>query len=228
MKAVQFVNLMQDVKDHLASYSAGPAGTLAIGAPNSMARFSVPDLLQGYRRLHPNIRFDFITTQSSHVCRLVEQGKVDLGFFNGDIPFQGKRLLYKTEQAYIATSEALDMGKLGQSTYITYVKDPYTQQIIEQWWREHFYPPLPQGLTVRHADICKEMILKGLGYTVFFARDYMADYPQFIHPLCHKDGSPVLRNTWLAYTESSGQKAQVRDFIRCIMNPPDAPPQGVG
>ncbi|MEW4413255.1 LysR family transcriptional regulator [Clostridium sp. AN503] len=235
VKAVQFNNMMQEVKEHLISFSSQPGGVLTLGAPNSMARFAIPELLQEYRRLRPGVQFDFITTQSSHVCRLVEQGKADLGFINGEIPFQGKRLLYKTEQAYIASSEALDMDHLEKYTYITYIKDSYTQQIIEQWWNEHYYTPLPRGLTVRHADICKEMILKGLGYTVFFAWDYMADYPQFIHPLCHRDGSPLLRNTWLIYTENSIRKPQVDDFIRCItahaaaapelsLNPPGSQP----
>lgn len=219
VKAVQFNNMMQEVREQLLHYSAEPGGTLTLGAPNSMARFAIPELLQEYRRLRPGIQFDFITAQSSQVCRLVEQRKADLGFINGEIPFQGKRLLYKTEQAYIASSEPLDMDHLEKYTYITYMKDSYTQQIIEQWWTEHYYSPLPRGLTVRHADICKEMILKGLGYTVFFAKDYMADYPQYIHPLCHRDKSPLLRNTWLIYTENSAQKPQVQDFIQSVILP---------
>lgn len=230
-KAVQFLNLMQEVKEHLASCRADSNGVLSLGAPNSMARFTVPALLQEYRRLHPGIQLDLVTAQSSHVCRLVEQGKTDLGFINGEIPFQGKRLLYKTEQAYIAGIEKPDMDKLEQYmrqyTYITYVKDTYTQQIIEQWWREYSFKPLPSGLTVRHADICREMILKGLGYTVFFSRDYMADYPQYIYPLCHKDGRPLLRSTWLIYTETSGQKAQVQDFIRTVTGQTESEPSAM-
>ncbi len=130
VKAVQFNNMMQEIREHLASLSAGPGGVLTLGAPNSMARFSIPALLQEYRLLRPGIQFDLITAQSGQVCRLVEQGKADLGFINGEIPFQGKRLLYKTEQAYIAGSEPLDMEHLEKYTYITYVKDSYTQLII--------------------------------------------------------------------------------------------------
>lgn len=218
VKAVQINGLMDEIKNHLAQNQNEPADVLSIGAPNSMARFSLPVLLQQYRLEHPRIQYDLTTNLSSKITRLVERGKLDLGFVSGEIPFSGEKQLFKTEHAYLASVEPLDISQLNRHPYITYFKDPYSQQLIEQWWQEYYYSPLPNGLTVKHGEICKEMILKGLGYSIFFIRDYLADHPQFIQPLYHKDESPLTRNTWLIYQKESLQKPHVKSFINNIIS----------
>lgn len=221
VKATQVMSIMQEVKEHLSHLKEEPAGTLTIGAPNSMARFSLPAILQRYRQRHPNIQFDITTERSSKICRMVEQGALDIGFVKGEFPFSGVKLRYDTECAYLASITPVDMTRLNRLPYITYFKDDYTQKLLEQWWGEYYFSPLPQGLVVQNGDICKEMILKGLGYSIFFVSEYMESYPQYCTPLFHKDGSPLARPSCLIYHKDSAREAVIQDFIQCVISPDD-------
>ncbi len=215
VKATQFLSLMDEVNRHLTELKEEPSGTLCIGASNSMARFSLPGLLQYYQESHPGISFEITTSLSSQLCKRVERRELDLAFAFGDIPFKGVKYRFASEQAYLASVKPLDMSRLSSYPYITYFKDKYTQQLIENWWAEYYLTPFPRGLVVQHGDICREMILKGLGYSFFFVRGYMADHPQYVYPLHYKDGTPLLRNTWLLCPDQpENLRPEVQSFIR--------------
>lgn len=216
VKSTQILDIMQEIREHLTYLKDEPSGILSIGAPNSMARFSLPTIMQSYKKLHPNINFDITTDRSSKISLLVEQGILDLGFVKGDFPFSGEKYLFDTEYAYLASTTPLDIRQLPGQPYITYFKDAYTQNLLEQWWSEYFFSPLPQGLVVQNGDICKEMILKGLGFSIFFVKEYMEGYPEFCTPLYHKDGSPLSRPAWLIYHEDLAKKSMIQDFITCV------------
>lgn len=157
---------------------------------------------------------------------MVEQGTFDLGFINGDLPFQGDKFLYQVERGVLFSLEPLNIKQLSTRSYITYFKDPYTQTLIEQWWREHYFSKLPKGLTVQQGDICRELVFKGLGYSIFFAEGYMADHPEMMHPLSHRDRRPLIRNTWLIFAKGALKKPAVQKFIESIQPfPSDAEPQ---
>lgn len=212
VKAAQLTGIMNEIQNHLEQFRREPSGILRIGASNSMTRSTIPLLLQTFCRKHPHIQFELTTKRSSDIAKLVEQGRLDCGFINGDIPFTGEKRLFRTETAYIASASPPDMETLEQAPYITYQKDRYTQELIEQWWHEYYRSPMPQGLTMQHADLCRELILKGLGYSIFFVRDYMEAHPEFIHPLFHKDGTPLTRNTWFLFQPENADYAPLRAF----------------
>ncbi|MCI8660860.1 MAG: LysR family transcriptional regulator [Lachnospiraceae bacterium] len=217
VKASQITAILREIRDHLALSSQEEPSTLLVGASNSMARSSLPGLIQTHRLTHPHVQFEIITERSSQLTRLMEQGRLDLAFVNGEIPFSGEKLLFRREHAYLASTMPLKPEDLNQYPYLTYYKDPCTQSILEHWWQEYHSSPFPTGLKVQHGDICREMVLKGLGYSIFFVQDYMADYPQYQYTLYHRDGTPLLRNTWLIFTSHSFQKKQVREFVEKFM-----------
>ena len=99
--------------------------------------------------LHPHLRFDLVTRLSSQLAGMVEQGKLQLGFINGSVDFSGEKKLVLREQAYLASSQSVSLDRLPSLPYLTYFKDPCTQQLLESWWQEHYRSPFPRGLTVK-------------------------------------------------------------------------------
>ncbi|MDO4268576.1 MAG: LysR family transcriptional regulator [Eubacteriales bacterium] len=214
VKSAQFQSLMQEIHTHLSQMTKEPDRCLSIGASSSITRYFLPALLQAFQLAHPHARFDITTGLSSQISHMVEQRKLDLGLVNGEFPFSGSKYLFRTEQGYLASSTPPDMALLPSLPYITYFKDRNTQNLIEQWWRENYASPFPQGLTVRDGDICKSMIARGLGYSFFFTREYMEEYPEYIHPLFHRDGSPLVRSAWIVCMPEAEQNQDVMDFLR--------------
>ena len=122
-----------------------------------------------------------------------------------------KRVL--VEHAYLACSFPISLEQLPSLPYLTYFKDPASQRLIENWWREHYPSPFPQGLTVKDGTICREMIFQGLGYSIFFTKGYMEDRPEYQMPLYHREGRPFTRSTWLIWQQSRCRSNILQEFI---------------
>lgn len=218
VKAMQIRNISDEIRKHFDALGSAVSRHISIGATNSFSRSALPDILQKYRLSHPRTDIEITTGYSSNIARLVELKKLDLGFINGNVPFRGERRLFCTDHAYLASTVCLDMERLDEYPSITYFSDPYTSEILENWWHELYTSPYPRGLKVPHGDICREMVLKGLGYSIFFIRDYMADYPEYIYPLYHKDGSPLLRSTWVITSEHADENPAAAEFLQTLFH----------
>ncbi len=215
-KASQFQGMEEEIRAYLSKQKSLPSGSITIGASSSFTRFYLPSIIEDFRRYNPNIQFDIVTSLSNEVGRMVEQRKVDIGFVNGDFPFSGDKELILAEHGYIASNTAPDMDHLYNAPYLSYFNDKNTQSIIENWWKEHYTVPLPKGLAVKDGDICKSMVIRGLGYSIFFSHGYMEDFPENIYPLYHKDRSPLLRNLWILYSSGSKEKNTTIEFLKSV------------
>lgn len=223
-RAAQINEIMEQTKRYLSQTAEERKTVLKIGASNSLSRFSMPAILGKYRTEHPGVQYALFTDNSTKITKLLERGKIDIGFICGDIPFSGERQFLGTEQAYLASSSPIDLsGAMPKSLpFIKYLTDPYSLKLIEAWWQEQFFTPLPQGcLTVENAGICKEMILRGLGFSIFFTAGYMEDFPEMKYPLYHKDKSPLVRRTWIIYKSGARADDQVRQFLDAVCDEAD-------
>lgn len=229
VKASQINAILSEIEHHIAESKAAPTGTIRLGSTNAVTRSSLPELLRSFRLKHPGYSVDLTIRHSSVLADLVSDGSLDLALINGDLPFQGEKMLYKKEQGYIACSFALDFDHLQNYPYITYKKDPYTDILIKTWWDQHYHAETPHGLTVDHGDLARELVLKGLGYCFFFAPEYMQGHESCIHMLTNLDGSPLIRNTWLIFSKHAKKNAAVQAFIENLTGPaspasPEVPP----
>ena len=216
VKAAQINTIFQEARQHLAQLQSEADDVLSIGASSSIARFFLPAYLQRFRAVHPRIRFELATHLSSQIAAMVEQGKLQLGLVNGDLAFSGEKKRVLVEHAYLACSFPISLEQLPSLPYLTYFKDPASQRLIENWWREHYPSPFPQGLTVKDGTICREMIFQGLGYSIFFTKGYMEDRPEYQMPLYHRDGTPFTRSTWLIWQQSRCRSNILQELIHLI------------
>lgn len=221
VKAAQINSIFQETRQQLSLMSQEISEPLSIGSSSSIARFFLPFYLQKLKVLHPHVQFHLVTRLSSQIISLVQHQKLQMGFVNGNLNFSGEKKKILTEQAYLASSSPISLEQLPSQPYLTYFKDPRSQRLLEDWWQEHFLSPFPPGLTVKDGTICKEMICRGLGYSIFFTREYMEDHPDYIQPLYHKDGTPLCRDTWLIWQKDSCQGTFAEELIHMI---PEARP----
>lgn len=213
VKASQINAILTEIEHHITEKKAAPTGTIRLGSTNAVTRSSLPELLRTFRLKSPGYQVELTVKHSSELANLVSGDSLDLALINGDLPFQGEKMLYKKEQGYIACSFPLDFQHLQGYPYITYKRDPYTDILIKTWWNQHYHADVPHGLAVDHGDLARELVLKGLGYCFFFAPEYMQDHPECIHPLTHLDGSPVTRNTWLLINAHAKNSTAVQAFL---------------
>jgi DNA-binding transcriptional LysR family regulator len=57
-----------------------PAGTLTVGAPETILTYRLPRILQRFRRAHPRVQLIFRPTPNAELQRAIGEGTLDVGF----------------------------------------------------------------------------------------------------------------------------------------------------
>lgn len=213
LRAQEILKIYDEVITKLNEINEIETITLRIGVPNSFARFTLPNLLQQFHKKYPNIDFNITTNFSSNVLKMLQKKEIDLGFVRGDISFDGSKYLFSNEQAYIANLDRITLNDLPKTPQISYLHDSYSKKLFESWWQDHFSSPPLYGMNVNHGDTCREMVLNGLGYGLFYVSGYVENTNVYTMPLFFKDGMSFTRNTWLVYYEDELSNSMINKFI---------------
>ncbi|GGE42187.1 hypothetical protein GCM10011391_21230 [Pullulanibacillus camelliae] len=215
-KAGDVLSLLEEVKHHLLLIDEGKTGTLKIGTPHSFGRFVLPSLLQKYKTSHHDINFDIKTGMSGEVVKLVRNKEVHIGFIRGDHDFEGEKYLLDQEEGYVAFNKKIQLSDLPKLPRIEYTRDPVTVKLIDNWWRAHFDTLPTIGFQVNNLDSCWEMVLKGLGFGIFFGPAIVPESEYFKLSMPTKEGALLERNTWMIYRQDYIETALVNTFIKFV------------
>jgi DNA-binding transcriptional LysR family regulator len=216
-KAEAILGLFEDVRQYLAFISGGKKGVLKIGAPNSYSRLALPRLMKQFAEICPDVRFDISTAASNIVLEMVESRAVHLGFVCGNYPSGLEKMLISTDQTYVVSRPPLKMTELPYMPRIEFPFEPTILTACEKWWNERFNTPPMTVIRVNHADICRAMILEGLGYGIFPNLGYINKEDKLAAvPLEYKDGSRLLRETSLFYHREDTRNPLIKGFVQFI------------
>lgn len=213
-KAVEILNMIDSVKLHITASRGELNGRLRLGAPNSFMNFVIPTLLEQFNSLYPNVQIDLHTDLSHELLRNLERGEMDASFIRGNHDTFLKKQLVSTDQIYIFSSTPIQPSDLPKLPQITYTKEKSVVNASKRWWQERFDEPPYIRLRVHTADVCLQLVKKGLGYAFFSdKRYYNPEDHLYIYPLTYLDGTCFRRNSWLAYNEDDLGNPILSHFI---------------
>ena len=174
-----------------------------IGSSYTYGKYELGELMIRYRRDHPGVHFNVITEGSDSLFRRMLDGTIDVAFIRGDYEGSVNRTLVERANAYIVTSQPVLISDLKQMTRIGYSTNRQTQKLLDNWYTEQFGTPAPANMIVGYIDVAWQLVEKGTGYVCCFVPDhYEGKNRLFLTPMCHRDGTPVSRNTWFLYPNS--------------------------
>ncbi|WP_333593398.1 LysR family transcriptional regulator, partial [Anaerospora hongkongensis] len=154
----------RQLKDDLLNMEDAVTGTLRLGSAHVFTKHRLPGLLKVFKNNYPNVEFKVTTTRSKDIFSLLYKQDIQVGFIRGASGWNGEKHLLFEEAICIASKEPFDIMDLPQLPRIDYQTDPTIQALIDNWWRETYPVPPLISMNVDRVDICKEMILNGLGY----------------------------------------------------------------
>lgn len=201
------------IKEHVANMSSDVKGTLRLAAPNYLARFKLPQLLGRFKERYPQVEFDVINAWSRDICSLLYNQDVHVGFVRTDYGWSSEKYLLHQEPLCIASKERISFTDLPKLARIDYHTDASYKAFLDTWWSENFSQPPKVSMTVSQLDICKSMVVNGLGYGILPNTVFDAAEPVFQIPIKDKKGNPILRNTWMLYQKEILELKMVRLFI---------------
>lgn len=204
-----------EVRRHLLKIGDGHAGLIKLGMTNAFARYTLPPCLKRYKAHHAEVGFDISTEISSHIVRQLEDDIIHVGFIRGDFEGGFERQLMATEQAYLVNGEPIELSELPKLPQISYLSDPISRRLLDNWWSNHFPKPPLIGMRANHGDTCLEMIANGLGYGIFLSPNFLGPSASlFKCPLFYADGSPFERQSWMIWKKDSAEIPLVARFLR--------------
>ncbi|WP_181995552.1 LysR family transcriptional regulator [Clostridium sp. AM58-1XD] len=214
-KAEQILSIHQEICQTLHSMQSDTAGSLKLFADNSCGRFVLPQLLNSFHQNRPGIKVTASSALRAKVIHSIERGESHVGIVKGYIDhYTGYISRLSQEQGCILYKEAFSISDLPYLPRIDFVMDPYNQSLIDEWWYSHFSIPPLIGMRVSHGEIAREMVMNGLGYSIFLSRAYTAGCKHlFISPLIYGDGRPVIRDTVIFCKSDYLKLPFVKDFI---------------
>jgi len=211
--AQQMLTNIRQIKEQVINMGADIKGTLRVGASNYLSKHKIPRLLGLFKEKYPNVEFNVITTWSRDICSLLNNQDVHVGFVRSDFSWRGEKHILYEEPICIASKNAISLNDLPKLPRIDYHTDESYKMLLDSWWSNNYAQPPTIGMTVSYLDICKSMVINGLGYAIVPSN--LLDDAKDIHKIyiTDKEENLILRKTWMLYQKEIVEIKIVRIFF---------------
>lgn len=188
-------------------------GTLRIGASFFTVRYILPDLLIGFKQLHPQVEFHLESAWSSEIARMVQTGDLHVGFIRNEAVRADNKLELIRERTYVCSKYPINMERLPEEPQISYRSDPLVKAKLNTWWSDHYTRPPYVSMEVDQMGTCAEMVARGLGYGILSELPASQIPDLYKYEIFHQNGEPYFRYVWLTHTNTARQLKLVNRFI---------------
>lgn len=212
-----YLRFLNETKRELERMKTQGDTVINIGSSYTYSKYDLGELMINYRRLHPEVHFNVVTEGSDGLFRRMLDGTIDVAFIQGDYDGSLNKILVRRNQAYVVTKNPVLLSDLRGMTRIGYSTNQQTQKMLDDWYMEQFQQPAPANMIVGYIDVAWQLVEKGTGYVCCFVPEhYEGKNRLFLTPMCHRDGTPVTRNTWFFYSKNKRLPDVQQDFIQYV------------
>ncbi|MDW4525732.1 LysR family transcriptional regulator [Rossellomorea marisflavi] len=211
--AEEMQDKLQKTKDYMLNMQDDVRGTLRLGVSSNFAQYKLPKILKEFSTLYPNVQFSVKTGWSTVIKGLLDSSSVQLGIMRGDYQWNGKKKLLHKERLFLISKNEVDIERLPELPFIQYNTDSSLKNLITGWWNDRFNEPPSTTMDTDRQGTCKEMVKHDLGVAILPEICLRPSDNLYTYGLTYEDGTPVQRDTWLMYNESSLQLATVKHFV---------------
>ena len=196
--AEKMLSELRQAEDALANMNNQLQGTLRLGSSSNFAHYELPSILEGFIYLYPDIDVQLKTGWSTDILELLQSESIHAAFIRGDIKWSGEKMLLSEERMSIVSKHEINLGDLPQLNYIKYDTDQHLKTTLDNWWIKTFDVPAHVSMEVDRIETCKEMVKKGLGFSVMPNMSLRREDDLYTKEI-KIDGQPVTRQSWLLY-----------------------------
>lgn len=191
-------------------------GKIILGVSNNFARYKLPRLLKSFHDLYPRVEFQVLTGWSTDLVKMASEEEIHVGFVRGNHEWNDQKVLLAEESICIVSKHQIHVSDLLELPQISYNTDKYLKSQIDTWWNQTFSKPPYIMMEVDRVETCKEMVLNGLGYSVFPSICLTESDELFRINLTDANGEMETRKTWMIYHSTSLNLITVRTFAEFV------------
>lgn len=207
----RMLELNKQMRDSINQSQGIVGGSLSVGASLNYSRYRLPSALRHYQQLYPNVDVRVSTGHSRSLYHMLMEGKLSLAIIRGNFAWNDASILLSSEPVCLVRSHDNAALPLSDYTYIGHHTDPDEERRIEQWLLENNVTPNTR-LWIDDISSCCEMAQAGVGWTII-PSICLDRFEGDVQPLSLRDGTPLLRNTYVLYRSSCYELQQVKLFL---------------
>lgn len=220
-QAEKYLAFMKETRDGILTFRENATPVITVGSSYTYSKYMLYDVLFRYNLKYPQVRFQVITEQSRNVYPRMLEESIDVAFVRGNYEGPFHKILVGRCKGYIVSKGPVSLQELPAMQQIEYETNEVTQEILSNWWNEHFNVSATSGMTVAYVDIAWQLVEKGFGYTCCFLPEILPEEFEkqlglHLTPMTWKDGSPVVRDTWFLYPKTKRLSDSLQTFVDFI------------
>lgn len=207
---------IREIRERVLSMGSAIKGTLRLGASNYVIKYKLPRILRLFKDCYPEVEFNVRSSWSKEIFSMMYNQDLHIGFVRTDYGWQEEKQLLFEETICIASKDPIQFSELPRLHRIEYRTDPQYKDLLDNWWNSNFSQSPKVIMSLEHLDMCKDMVVNGLGYAIMPSTIF-SDTP-YIHKinLQDKQGKPIIRKTWMIYHKEALELKVVNAFTTFI------------
>lgn len=203
------------MKNKLSTMDDTMSGTIKLAVSPAYAKYKLSRVLTNFTTQFPNANIYIKTCLSSIAVKLLDNNDVHVVIVRGDHLWNEEKIMINKEPIVLIANKEINLAELPFLPYIEYGTDIVLEKEVRNWWTEHYEVPPMVCMNINDSDTCRQLVAAGLGFSILPSISLSKEeYPNlYLQPLKHKDGSPLLRSTWIMYREVASKILIVHKFI---------------
>ncbi len=213
---------VNDSVSEMQDYRTMQTGSIKVGIPPMIGVFLFPHIFSKFRSLYPNFELTIVEQGTLSILRLLEQGKLDIGFgvlFDNQLTametmpvVQRQIVVCLPHEHRLSALSQIPIAALQDEPFILLQEDTYNRQIIMEECKKHLFAP-KVIFSTRQVQTIINLVEQGIGLS--FLLDVVAQKQTNIssrpleHPLNIQTGLVWRKDKYL----SNALKAFI-DFIK--------------
>ncbi|MFC0524503.1 LysR family transcriptional regulator [Pontibacillus salicampi] len=204
----------EEIHQTIAQANGEVAGTLRIGASTLVSQRFLPESLERFTTLYPNVTIDLVTGISADIKQSNEPFHIRL--VRGDKMVDKVHDYLFSDELLLFDTKPFQDHHVKERPLIEFKSDPDFTSQVEEWFYHH--PALIPQKTIKvdQFETCKQFMKRGLGMAVLPKSVSLPELQDLPHLPLIRSGKPVVRDTWACYVEEAKQLPQVAAFLQIL------------
>ncbi|WP_029425057.1 LysR family transcriptional regulator [Alkalibacillus haloalkaliphilus] len=215
--AEEMINREKRLLDELSKVSNTVNGRLSLAVSSVVGQYLLPQILEEYIDLYPNVKVELMTGLSQSIRNSIED--FHLSIIRGEKSPNLNCIKLFSDRLYLVDKKTLE-NKQKEKLLIEFQSDDASlHAMCDEWFIQNPGIRLSRKIKVDQIETCKQLMSHGIGMAILpqvAIQDLDPEKYELI-PLT-LESEYLTRPTWLCYSENAKELPQVKAFLDIIKN----------
>jgi LysR family cys regulon transcriptional activator len=223
-KARIILREMDNIKELATDLRNESMGTLSIGTTHTQARYVLPDVIQKFQKIYPDVKLDIQHGTSEQISEMVSEGSIDFAIASNSeslfadivrLPwYEWDRVILTPKDHPLTNKPQVTLDDLVEYSLITYVFSKTDPSTFKNAFEQASLTP-NVTLTARDADVIKAYVRKNMGVGIVAAMAYEREFDTDLQSIDCSQLFPRC-TTWIGFSKDHYLRSYMYEFLNLL------------